>query len=410
MSDLPPPFAIPAYSSSDHSTKIKLRMPNVPHPQHPVAPGPTRGTLTLRVPPQASPSIATPQLPNSNSIIVNSGKTATPKLKATPLVPETVHPKPIPAVASTPRLPTTPLAPSPVTTHSPLTFAPPAYPQHYPNAIYQPGQQVRTPTATPAALPNTGVAQRQRQSTPVQTQVLTLGLQGTSTASQPIAPRAALPPTTAAMITPALAMTTSTTPTLGTATVPSKSPSPATANSQRKLEFVALQTRPNGRSLDLDARDGVKTWAVRLGADEWSVHISGIKFFGVEDDDEDWEERMEVDCIEARKEEEEEETEEEKKQKEPEAATPKRSRGRAKRKAGKSSEDTKGKASAKPRGPIQLQIKLNGGLVQPLPEKRREWEVRLPVGYNVLEIGEKGGMVWRVYLERVGATAGVRHE
>ena len=204
-------------------------------------------------------------------------------------------------------------------------------------------------------------------------------------------------------------------------------------------------TKPNGRRLNLDAKDGVKTWAVRLGVDELSVCVSGVKFFPLDDEDEEGEDKMDVDgIIEARKEEEEEgedddkekeaeaakekekekEKEQEKeKEKEPEQEPeppavkepPKRGRGRPRKKVrgAKAAEPPSSPAEiipkkTVPRGPLELQVKLNGGAVQPRAGLKGEWEVRLPVGYNVLEIGEKDGMVWRVYLERMGATAGIR--
>jgi len=206
------------------------------------------------------------------------------------------------------------------------------------------------------------------------------------------------------MIAPAVA-TTTTTLNIGTATVASKSPTPATASRQRRLEFVGLVTKPNGRHLDLDARDGVKTWAVRLGADEWSVGVSGVRFYPSDEDEDDG---MDVDgSVDARKEEEEEGEDED----EPEAVvkqSPKRGRGRPKKKPGKSTATKVTSSKGKARAAGELQVKLNG-VVVPHTGKKGEWEMKLPTGYNVLEIGENGGMVWRVYLERMamvpGATA-----
>ena len=231
MSDLPPPFTIPAYSTSDHSTKIKLRVPHAAQAQHPPTnPNPSGGTLMLRVPPHATPAATTPQLPNSNAINVNPGKSpkVTPKVKVTPLVPETVHPTPPPATAQ-------PTVHHAVTTTAaqasqsqPATFTQPAYTStyasaHYPNALYQQAsQQARTPTTLPAALPNTTNLQqstRHQSSTPVPTQVLNLTAQAPTTAhpTQPIAPRP--PPAVTVPVIPLIAPTTTTTPAMGTATV-----------------------------------------------------------------------------------------------------------------------------------------------------------------------------------------------
>ncbi|TCD71196.1 hypothetical protein EIP91_012146 [Steccherinum ochraceum] len=443
MADLPPPFAIPAYASSDHSTKIKLRRPNPTQVQSSQEvihqPNPVGGTLMLRVPTQASPASSTPQLPNSNSITINAGMgKGASRGKITPLVPEMVQATPTPPSASTPLPSHAPPVLAPAQQQS-ITFAQPSYGSayasaHYPNALYQQSQQpprqasqpARTPTTVLSALPGTSTLhpsaaaiQRQPPGTPVQTQVLNLApTMSPAISTQPLAPR---PPmtatTTTAMLAPTPATTTATA-LMGTATVPSKSTTPETENLQRKLRYVSLTTKPNGRRLDLDARDGVRTWAVRLGADEWSVRVSGVKFFlreGEEEKDEE-EEKMEVDG-EARKEEEEEDeaatpkivpAPEPEPEPEPEPAKqspPKRGRGRPRKKPLETVPESK---VSVPSGPAELQVKLNGGLVRSVTGKKSEWEIPLPVGCNVLEIGEKGGMVWRAYLERMGGIAGAR--
>ncbi|THH27664.1 hypothetical protein EUX98_g6524 [Antrodiella citrinella] len=426
MSDLPPPFDIPAYSSSDHSTKIKLRMPNAAHSQQPSAaanPNPIGGTLMLRVPPQASPSSVTPQLPNSNSINVKLGKNVQ-KLKNSLMVSETaLSPAPPPVAPSTLHPSHTQTVPPHIATSDPhsqqsLSFAQPAYTSNLYAAPHisttmshqsRQSSQQRTPITVTTALPNPNiVATRQQPYTPVQTQVLTLappkGASGynTATSSYAIAPRHG-GTTMSPMISPAAAMTTTTLNT-GTATVASKSPTPTTASRQRRLEHVRLVTKPNGRRLDLDARDGVKTWAVRLGVDELSVGVTEVKFFPSDDDgnvDEDVDaDRMDVDGSVALRKEEEETGDEEEAHATTNQTPPKRPRGRPRKNAVKAPvvKPVESKGKAKARG--ELQLKLNG-MVVPYAGRKGEWDVKLPGGYNVLEIGETGGMVWRVYLERV---------
>ena len=182
------------------------------------------------------------------------------------------------------------------------------------------------------------------------------------------------------------------------------------------LRCVSLRTRPNGRRLELDHRDGVKTWAVRLASHESSVHVGGVKFLVQADEveessDEEDVQMMEAGLAEAEEEEEEEEdVGEDSKDKGKDMATEensKRGRGRPRKNplnaASASPKPSKGKepAVAKVTTPhIEVQVRLNG-VVKISGEGKEEWDVDLPVGSNVLEVGEKGGVVWRVYLERL---------
>lgn len=50
----------------------------------------------------------------------------------------------------------------------------------------------------------------------------------------------------------------------------------------------------------------------------------------------------------------------------------------------------------------EVQLKLNKFMVKEQPEQSGEWSVYLPVGANVIEVGETGGMIWKVYAERLG--------
>ncbi|KAH8102411.1 hypothetical protein BXZ70DRAFT_1006338 [Cristinia sonorae] len=420
MADLPPPFTIPAYATTSHSTKIKLRMPNISQQQAtPTAvTSPAGGALMLRVPPQASPASSTPQLPNSNTIAVNVAKSpnVTAKLKANSIIPETIHLTPPPST-STPQPPAILATNGTATSHSQsITFTPPAYPSafapsQHPNPTYPPQPQSRTPTTVQLALPNTNTfhpGARQQPSTPVQTQILNLtapttsiGPRGSSQTRTMVGQSVVTMPTQGM---PPISTVTTTTWSAGTATVPSKSPTPSTAVRQRRFEHVKLVTMPNGRRLDLDAKDRVKTWAARLGVDELIVGISGVKFFPLEEGEEEVEadENMGMDGGHRKEEEEEDE------QPAVVLPSPKRPRGRPRKKPLNPSLvqiATPLVKAQKPFGPIDVQVKLNGSVVQSKPDTKHEWEVKLPLGCNVLEIVEKTGMVWRVYLERVGGDA-----
>lgn len=147
----------------------------------------------------------------------------------------------------------------------------------------------------------------------------------------------------------------------------------------------------------LDHRDGVKSWAIRLGQAESSISVAKILFLADEeeeplsDDDADEEEEEISDA-------------------EP---SPRNGKGKAKRGRGRPKGTTR--AAGKPKvtrnkptlqketTPLQDNVKivLNGSVVQRKDDHDGEWTMELRLGPNVLEVGEEGGMVWKVYLERV---------
>jgi hypothetical protein len=49
----------------------------------------------------------------------------------------------------------------------------------------------------------------------------------------------------------------------------------------------------------------------------------------------------------------------------------------------------------------EVQVKLNG-LVMKEPEQAGQWSISVSVGSSVVEVGEVGGMLWKVYVERIG--------
>ena len=53
--------------------------------------------------------------------------------------------------------------------------------------------------------------------------------------------------------------------------------------------------------------------------------------------------------------------------------------------------------------PVQLNISvaLNGTVVTGKEDHEGRWDTELRMGSNVLEVGEEGGMMWKMYLERV---------
>jgi hypothetical protein len=66
---------------------------------------------------------------------------------------------------------------------------------------------------------------------------------------------------------------------------------------------------------------------------------------------------------------------------------------------------TNAKAQKKSSKPGEVQLKVNGLVIR--AENEGEWDVHLPLGANTLEIGEVGGLIWKVYAERVGNVGAV---
>jgi len=135
---------------------------------------------------------------------------------------------------------------------------------------------------------------------------------------------------------------------------------------------------------------------MKLGHGEISLSIADIKFFGDEDRDSSDEDADGHDL-------EEEEEEEPLPKKRGRGRPPKNSKVKAK--IAKKS-DPAGKKTSKAATPSResIQVVLNSKPVGEKPEQEGVWDMELQSGTNVLEVGEKGGHVWKVYLERV-ATA-----
>ncbi|KAH9932045.1 RSC complex protein [Epithele typhae] len=169
------------------------------------------------------------------------------------------------------------------------------------------------------------------------------------------------------------------------------------------LRRVVITTLPLYRRLVLDHGDGVRTWAMRLDGSEATVVVSDVAFIekdktrAREEDDGD----SSADEAHPRREEEEEEEADER---ERSSSSPSRRRTRSPRKRGRPARTAKktqqspgkGKAAETPRG--ETEVKLNG--VSVTERDAGTWEVLVGVGSSILEVGEKGGMMWKVYLDR----------
>jgi chromatin structure-remodeling complex subunit RSC4 len=371
MSDLPPPFSTPAYTS-DHSTKVKLKIPGITQPS--AVNQASTSTLALATMPvsTASPqsSAATPiSVPalSVRSPPAQAGSSATfAGMMSPPTAPKATPPAANGMSATPPIAPATATYPPPISTAT-ITTPPTAaghvqpaysgaYTQHYPAAAY------RTPVAS-TSLPNTN------------------SINPTRSYAQP-----------PSVVPPALTQQRS-----QSQLPPAKSPTPL--ETSHPLRHVAVVTKPLGRKLEPDYRDGVRSWSTRLGRGETSVRISGIKFLDETDDHSDSEDkgRSEVE----RHEEEEEEEEEP-----PQGEKPvKRGRGRPKKKRTKAvTESPKGKGKAPAKAmppPEEIQVKLNSVLIS--PSEDGVWDIELPVGLNIIEVGAKEGMTWRTYLDRIAA-------
>ncbi|EKM61618.1 uncharacterized protein PHACADRAFT_84173 [Phanerochaete carnosa HHB-10118-sp] len=371
MADLPPPFTIPAYASSDHSTKVKLK---IPQPTNAQPPAPQAGNSSLPVAPVGIATVASPRpiarapppVPAVSSPVTQHAASPTTFTgvmsppappKATPLVVNgAVVASPAPPVGSpyaTVPTPTPATQVAPTANTSQPTYGG-VYSQHYPAAAY------RAPVAS-TSLPNSN----------------SINPTARQYAQPPVQPQAHAPPQQRSQSQVPVA----------------KSPTPAETG--RPLRHVSMLTKPAGRKLVMDYRNGVKIWAARLGSTETSLRISNVKY--VDDDDSDAEDGAHGD-IERHEEEEDDEEEEE-----PQPQIPqKRGRGRPRKKRSKPTESPKGKgkAPAKPQhSEGELQVRLNGIAVS--STEGGVWEFELPVGSSVVEVGAKGGMTWRAYLDRI---------
>ena len=136
---------------------------------------------------------------------------------------------------------------------------------------------------------------------------------------------------------------------------------------------------------------------MRLGQGEIMVTVSDVRFQEEEDDQGSDEEMPNA--------EEEEEEEEEP------IPKPKAKRGRGRPKGNTRTAKAKVVRSSKPvpqksTTPAQLNISitLNGTAVTEKTDHEGRWDSELRMGSNVLEVGEEGGIMWKMYLERVSVS------
>jgi hypothetical protein len=162
------------------------------------------------------------------------------------------------------------------------------------------------------------------------------------------------------------------------------------------LKSILLKAEPRGRTFILDHRDGVKTWAVRLRSGEAGVHVGQVTFLGDEEEESSGEEEGH--------EQEEQEEEEHMDVDVPVKNGRRKGKGKGRNRA-KMTKATIAKARTVPAKKKkqkigQLQLKHNGSVIKEEAEDGN-WIVQLSVGSNVLEIGETGGLIWKVYIERL---------
>ncbi|KAJ3916976.1 RSC complex protein [Lentinula edodes] len=366
MADLPPPHALPQYTHPPPH-KIKIRMsaaqPSAPEPpivEEPASSSTPHPPLALRVPtkpaisPEMEAQFSKPPLPAAPPSI------AQPAAKP-PIVPPTTKP------------PIAQPAPKPFAAH--LTAKP------HP-AIKATKSSSRTPQS--------------RTPQPILQLHPTMSVYGNTTVTKakypsymqptppPIPPAAAITPSYIASIVPKVS-----TPAPVLATPPPPSP---VIPSSHQIRHIMIRTKPRGRLLKLDHRDGVTSWAMPLERDEKSLSVGEIVFMaelgdssGEEDEGDDDAAEMDVDSA-------------------PEPL--KKRRGRPPKVVKTAAVISKPKVPVspkkkKPKKRGEMLIKINGTIVKEDEERSGNWDVELSVGSNVVEVGEQGGLIWKVYAQRI---------
>lgn len=347
MSDLPAPHSLPEYARQSNKIKIKPQVAQASTSAAPQKPKPEPtlpSTVTLRVPGAPPPKVITPQAPPSISAPVPVAHTSSFALpvapvRAPPKTAATPAPKALtPQIARAPAKSATPQPPLPVSFVN-------ATPSHYPNSNYMipPTAQLPTHTPTPPVLQTT-----------------------TITNTQPSAP----------------------------------SPAPITLPLNHQLKSIHIRIQPKGRTLTLDQQDGVKSWSLRLGQGETTFIVSDVSFMGEEEDessDDDDDDDMDVDFEASQTSPKANGRRKGKRRGRPPKAVALAAKAQQAAAAARAAKAQK-KREASKIGEVQL--KLNGVVISEQTDNPGEWSVYLPVGYNTVEIGEKGGMIWKVYAER----------
>jgi chromatin structure-remodeling complex subunit RSC4 len=345
MSDLPSPYTLPDYAKP--TNKIRIRPVHTTQTATPrlVATKQESTPLTLKVPP-VQPSLAQVAAPSKASTPALAANTST-----LPVAPVTAQRPPARAPAPKPSTSQAQPAkksatPQPAATGQPVAFIH-ATPSHYP--------RTQTPQVPSVPLPTV------------------------------VTPTVAPAPVLRAS---SVLNTTQTRP-----------QTPVVYPLSRQLKSINVQIQPNHRRLMLDHRDGVKTWFVRLVPGESSLLVSDVTYM-----EEEEEESSEDEHIDAEEEDDSMDVDHE--------VSPSKRKGKARgrgrppkavlaAKAQAAAAKAAKTAKKKARKPEDIQLKLNNFIVSEQPEKPGEWNVCLVTGSNVIEIGEAGGMVWKLHAERI---------
>ncbi|KAF9270648.1 Bromodomain-containing protein [Marasmius fiardii PR-910] len=361
MADIPPPFDLPQYSRP--TNKIKIKMPAVQPSTASAQPPATSTSTTLRLPAPLAAKV-------ENKIHVTKIEEQEPV--PTPIPPPTLPIAPNNAI-KVPKDPPTPAQPPAPTSKAVQKPAPAALPKltqpapaskpiHAPKPVTPVPPPLATPTPAPAAQPF-------------------LQLRPSPTPAPPPVPPSAKPKPPPKVATPPVVPIAPIAP-----STPATPPAP-----QHRLKCVKFRTEPRGRWINLDHRDGVASWAMRLDKSEQSLYFHEVTFFEEEDEDSGGEEENEEEDVDM------------------EADTSpkqvKKKRGRGRPKATRSVTKSAAKASpAQKKKPSrgETQVKLNGNIVNRKTEDSSRWTVDLVIGLNTLEVGEKGGVIWKIYAERMG--------
>ncbi|KAF7307151.1 Stearoyl-CoA desaturase [Mycena indigotica] len=348
MSDLPPPFAMERYHQS--STKIKIKMPIAP--------------------------AAVPEAASTSKVKLKvSAKAATP-IAAPARLPSPTPPPPPPITA--PKAPAVKRQASPTLPLNTL----PSTNMIQPSSVQQQQQQKPTPIPQPAPIPPPPIPQPQLPYYPNTSYAPSFLPSPLPVMPLPQPAPVIAPVPQPAVINPAPSKSMS----LSSSPVPPILPS-------HMLKGVSVLTEPCKRPFKLDYRDGVKIWVIRLGAGETALSFANITYMGDDNDDGSG---SDVDM-----------EDEEDAADEGELAVNGRQKPKTRGREGKSraaaaaakalQEAKAAKKVTKEVGAVQ--VKLNGNVIN---SHSGYWLVDIPKGSNIVEVGEKDGLIWKVYAERSG--------
>ncbi|TFK26643.1 peptidase M24A, methionine aminopeptidase [Coprinopsis marcescibilis] len=349
MSDLPSPFALPKYSQP--SAKIKIKPPAIQQSTSQATGVKDAGpSLTLRVPAASASKAPPPEptLPVARNI-AQPTSISRPATRPTAPVPSS----PAFKAVNSPKLPIMKITASTRPTASPLPYGTQNV-TPYPSTSY-----VTTPTSLPVPV----------------------------VPAAPVPTSAAPVPAIAEPRAPAPVPVVAPAPPIQTATpAPVKVATPVPPN-QHQLKCATVEIQPRGRTVELNHRDGVKSWAIRLAPGESRVIVKGVAFMNYRDDEEE------------ESSDEEEEDEDEEDEDDMDVDTTPTKNGRAKKAKGKKRGRPPTRASArqanlksvkkKSSKPGEIQVKVNSQVIKEQPEQPGEWDIHLPVGATSARTLEK---------------------